>query len=1114
MIAGITGSLLSPDALERVIPDALREHLDASGGVAARRRIHRWHQPLRAHLGPTITARGVFDRLGEPLFAQLGYRVLPGSASGQPFRALLESSGTLTACLVVTPWGEDLSTAWRDAVTHGIGCGLRWCLCLSGPALRVMDSHRTYSRRYLEFDVQAAVDNDRTFAVLWGLLRSGAMSGTPDDRRPLLERAIMLSEQHRASVRNSLQHGVEKALIHLMGAFSAARQSGGRRARIRHEPRDADRTTNFQESLVVVYRILFLLFAEARGLVPRWHPVFRDSYTIESLRGPVEMLPRPRGLWETMQAIARLAHRGCRAGSLRVPPFNGSLFSPAQAPFADTLPLDDGAVRQALLALTTRGASAGREQIAYADLGVEQLGGIYERLLDFAPAPAVERGIPRLIHAERRKATGSFYTPRSLTEYLVRRTLAPLVENASPEQILSLRVLDPAMGSGAFLVAACRYLARAYEVSLVREGVLSSADIDEREQAEFRRIIAQRCLFGVDINPMAVQLGRLSIWLATLSADKPLTFLDHRLRIGNSLIGASPTDVARQPPPGRAARVRPAALPLFSPEGLDGVLGTVIGIRQAIALEPADTLDHVRAKERALAMLTCEDAPLARWKAVSDLWCSGWFCDTDDRGRLRSAFSPLVEALLTGNPTLPAHLAEPMLRQARDIAGRERFFHWALEFPEIFHDEHGLPLAAPGFDAVLGNPPWEMLRGDQGDAVVRSSARLAASRLVEFARGSGIYTMQGQGHANLYQLFLERALSILRHGGRLGMVFPSGFATDYGCATLRRTMLDRATIDSIIGLENRDGLFPVHRSLKFLLITATSGSRTTSLRCHFGVRHPDELDRLPDIGTDPDAVSLTRTLIERLTGSQLAIPELRTQEDVEITAGIAFTVPALGSAEGWHVRFGRELNASDDRRHFTDAARGLPVLDGRHVTPFRVDVGASRLRISVRAALRLLDRARTWQRPRLAYRDVASAMNRLTLIAALIPPNVVTTHTLFCLKDELDIDAQLFLCGMFNSFVANYLVRQRVGTHVSASIIDCLPVPKPPQDSPSFRQISHLSKHLSEDPTDLAAAARLQAMAAHLYGVGRSHFQHIVDSFPLVSEAEREAAMNAFCAIV
>src|SRR4029079_4788838 len=148
-------------------------------------------------------------------------------------------------------------------------------------------------------------------------------------------------------------------------------------------------------------------------------------------------------------------------------------------------------------------------------------------------------------------------------EFMVRRALAPLVHERGPEEILALRVVDPAMGSGAFLVAACRYLASAYEAALIRSSGLSASDCDEHDRAGFRRAVAQRCLFGVDINPMAVQLGRLSLWLATLPRGRPLPFFDHHLRAPNSLAGASLEDILRQPPSGSGLRRRAAHLPLF-----------------------------------------------------------------------------------------------------------------------------------------------------------------------------------------------------------------------------------------------------------------------------------------------------------------------------------------------------------------------------------------------------------------------------------------------------------------------------------------------------------------------------------------------------------------------
>ena len=359
------------------------------------------------------------------------------------------------------------------------------------------------------------------------------------------------------------------------------------------------------------------MFAESRRLVPNWHPIYRESYTVESLRERAERPGKVPGLWEALQAIARLAHKGCRAGSLIVPAFNGRLFSPARSPIAESCAIDDEVARKALLALSTttgrpgrpegrhhvRGHHAKRTRIDYRDLGVEQLGAVYESVLDYEPAYADSKRDQVLLRrgGDARKSTGSFYTPQTLTDYVVRRTLHPLVDGAPADRILQLRVVDPAMGSAAFLVSACRYLARAYERALVRDGSAGEPDIDEADRAMFRRLVAQRCLFGVDLNPTAVQLARLSLWLATLSASKPLTFLDHHLVCGNSLIGASPVDIARQPPGARSPRLRNhTSMPLFSDADLEPSLARAVVERRWLADTRDDTADVVREKERRL----------------------------------------------------------------------------------------------------------------------------------------------------------------------------------------------------------------------------------------------------------------------------------------------------------------------------------------------------------------------------------------------------------------------------------------------------------------------------------------------------------------------------------
>ena len=588
MIPGLAGPLLSHDAIEVMLRADDRGNLSSPVPAAAARELRRSQALLRHRVGPACATRVVFDLVAEPLAGALGFTAIPVASRSDDVEAVLHAGGVPAAALIVTPWGLPASAVWRLAIRAGLAHGTRWTFCLSPPAIRLFDTSRAYARQYAEFDLDVALDDERATGVMWSVLRAAAF--VPAAGGSMLDRVVAICEQHRADVRSSLRHGVHDALLQLIAAFRAV-------ASRRHPDAQI-----LGESLIVVYRVLFLLFAEARGLVPSWHPVYREGYTIEALR---EQLRRPgnqAGVWEALQALARLAHRGCRAGTLRVPPFNGRLFSPSDAPLADTVPLDDRVVSGALEALTTRKGRRGREAISYADLGVEQLGAVYEHLLDFDVGRTRPGATPTLVPTGRRKATGSFYTPRPLTEFLVRRTLGPIVQNAASERILGLRVLDPAMGSGAFLVAACRYLAAAYEQALVREGVLAAADIREEDRAAFRRAVAQRCLFGVDVNPTAVQLGRLSLWLATLAADKPLSFFDHHLRTGNSLVGASIEDIMRHPAPG-AARTTVRALPLFEIDAWQSSLVSAVSSRQAIAGTPDDTIEQVRRKERALAQL-------------------------------------------------------------------------------------------------------------------------------------------------------------------------------------------------------------------------------------------------------------------------------------------------------------------------------------------------------------------------------------------------------------------------------------------------------------------------------------------------------------------------------
>jgi hypothetical protein len=1059
-----SGSLASLDLIEATGREA-----------AASRGLRAALESALSRLGPASAARQVFDVLAAPLAAECGAAATILETTSAAVAAVVPSDGAAALALAATGWNGDLRRL-RHA-TARLNGGARWWIGTNGVTIRILDAFRAYAQRSIDVDVQMLADDD---AALDALARLLDLSSRP--ALGALDALVRESERHRASVGHSLQAGVEAALVGLVGGFAAGRRN--------RAPLDAA----LADALTVVYRILFLLFAEARGLVPQWHPVYRDSYTIESLRPIAEGRRAPGGAWQALQAIARLAHRGCTAGSLRVVPFNGRLFAPAAAPLAESLRIDDRLVRDVLLAITTRPAGDRRERISYADLGVEQLGSVYERVLEYAPSRA--GSTIAMTPTGRRKRTGTFYTPRAMTEYLVRRTLSPLVREAPPERILALRIVDPSMGSGAFLVAACRYLAAAYEDALVESGSVVRGDLSPADRASFRRAVAQRCLFGVDLNPTAVQLARLSLWLCTLAADRPLTFLDHHLRAGNSLAGVSLADVMNRPPAprggGRRRGAGAAQLSLFDDRDVAPGLTSAVGIRLAMAGEADDSAAIVRHKEREIARLDGTGGPLRVWRDIADAWCAAWFWPELTEPPSGPAWTAFAAALRGVSSGLPRDVEARWRAAAAAVAASERFFHWPLEFPEVFHDEQGTPREDAGFDAVIGNPPWA-----------------GAGRLTRFSRDSGCYRLQGDGHANLYQLFAERMLRLAAPGGRIGMVAPAGLLTDAGCAPLRGHLLDRCSLDALVLLDNRDGLFPIHRGVRFALMTATAAGRTEEICLKSGVRDAAELDDLPDRGTPAGAVRIPMTMLTGFGGEGRAVPDLLTERDRAVLARLLAAGPPLESRRGWHVHFGRELNATDDRGHF--GASGLPVLEGKLLDPFHVRVAEAETFIERRTAERLLSGRSRIDRMRLGYREIASATNRLTLIAAMIPPLAVTTHTIFCLREALEEERQWFLCGVFNSFVANYCIRLRGGTHVPAAVMQQLPAPWPVADA-AMKSIAALARACARGSD--TATARLQAEVARLYGLTHDEFAHVLATFPLVAAADRDAALAAACDIV
>ncbi len=1130
MIPGISGQLLSHAFLDRELLPALLNSPDAIGAADLPRRLDRWWRQVTRTLGPASASRAVLDVAVAPLLDLLGHAqpVMKAEEWGHIGVARLQADSSML--VVSVPWITTIDHAWQRANRLGVADRTRWSLVSNGQSLRIVDCTRPWARLAIEFQFASLLRDPRGAVVLAALSSPTALAESQRHSASLAA-IVARSTAYSTRVCRALGRGVLAALEELTNAFAA---EGPSRAV------GADADVVFEQALTMVYRVLFLLFAEARGLVPVWHETYREAYTIDALCRRIGEQPRAPGLWAALQAISRMAHNGCRAGDLEVTAFNGRLFSPAHAPLVERRRVPDTVARSVVMALATVESGLSRSRIAYHDLGVEQLGSVYEQVLEYEPDQSASAFSLRPTSTER-KTSGSFYTPRAVTEFLVRRTLQPLVEGRSAEEILALRILDPAMGSGAFLVAACLFLADQCERALVRDGHWQSIEVSPSEKASLRRQVAERCLYGVDRNPTAVQLARLSLWLTTLATDRPLTFLDHHLASGDSLLGGRLSDLARPVSPRRRRAPALPLLPMFDDEVAGAMAGQILPERIRLALDPSNSPHDVREKERRLAALKAPEGPFSKWSRAIDVWCALHL-------RPGPAPSPalageLIGGALGAETTLPKAQLQRLLSEASVVARQRQAFHWEIEFPEVFFDQHGYLRLEGGFDAVIGNPPWDVLRADTGAPELRASDRSRTSALVRFFRESGVYRYQGHGHPNSYQLFVERTMQLTRPGGRFGLIVPSGLATDHGSAALRRRLLERSTIDTWLGFTNRGGIFPIHRSVRFILLAGANEGSTDRLTFRCGLSDAAMLERRPSAAreeSDRDAISIARSRLEAWDPEHLTIPEIASPATLRILTHLSAVAPPLGSPSGpvppkplgeggpvapklvseggWGAAFGRELNATDDRAHFRRLAKhspsspGLPIIEGKHLSPFQIAISGAELSIPIDAAARLIDPASSYDRCRIAYRDVASATNRLTLIAALLPRRTISTHTVFCLKTKLSMRDQWCLLGLLNSLVANYLVRLRVTTHVTATLMSRLPVPRPPAHSAAYRQLVTLARSLSRTGIDADpdSYARLNAVVASLYRLTTEDYEAIVETFPLLPAELRSRCITHY----
>jgi len=676
------------------------------------------------------------------------------------------------------------------------GADKDWGILTNGRQWRLY--HRQTSYRldsFYEVDLAALLTQNQdleTFRYFYCLFRRDAFIPDPSGAS-FLDLVLGESQQHTVGVSDDLKNRVYDALRLLIGGFLDFPRN---RFDTANPPLDEIQTN----CLILLYRLLFILYAESRDLLPLDNRNYAVQYSLnhlasdihERLDGDIAFAPGANLSWTRLRQLFTLINDGWDD---HIPQYNGGLFNPNQHLFLERYGIGDDALAQ-VIELLTRTEQG--ERIAYRDLDVRHLGDIYEGLLEYQPQIAdqdlvivsrkgsetvapksspnqeiayLEGAVYLLTDKGERKATGSYYTPDYIVRYIVENTLAPLCESKSVDEILSLKILDPATGSGHFLVGVVDYLAEELVTHPDAPHITERTDT-ETELAYWRRRVVESCVYGVDLNPMAVELAKLSLWLHTVAKGEPLSFLDHHIRCGNSLIGAKIENLPNLPELRRNRRnTSQSQTEIQMTFPFTDRVATAIGHYLLIEEMESRTADQIHAKEH---QLDIAQRMLRFHKGVANLWTSVYFGNDVSRDTYHQALNALR------SQSTDVLESQCSYRRAEKIAEEKRFFHWEIEFPEVFRDKYGREKDNPGFDAVIGNPPY-IRQEALGDA---------KSFLATYQTYSGI--------ADLYVYFVEQAHELMREHGRFGMITSNKFMrANYG-KSLRAYLSTNTVLNEIV----------------------------------------------------------------------------------------------------------------------------------------------------------------------------------------------------------------------------------------------------------------------------------------------------------------------------
>jgi len=909
-----------------------------------------------------------------------------------------------------------------------------WAVLSNGVQLRLLrDYHHTFTKGYVQFDLESIFEtrNYGDFRALYRLCHASRFIPPPSpvptgeggrggEGLPPLEHFYKDSIATGIKVGEDLRGQVRQAIETLGNGFLF---TNGDLIRCLQQD-EALCHRYYGEILHVIYRVLFLLFAEQRGMMPGRDSLYAEVYSIARLRGRAEGdIPREddfTDLWEGLKVTFRMVREG--VPELGVFGYDGMLFDDDQTPLLNShatshtpLTIRNSDLLRAIRALTLIEREGVLQRISYADLGVEELGSIYESLLDFTPRvttgpedvnastslSAGGREIPANTlfldpRGSERKTTGSYYTHPSLVNELIKSALLPVARDrlaaaglpvieeqaigeataglltdyaglsddqraAGEAALLSLKVCDPAVGSGHFLVKANNALGA--ELARVRSG--DEYPTESQVQAAKRDVLAH-CIYAVDLNPMAVELCKVSLWINASVSDAPLSFLDHHIKCGNSLIGAAPelmdagipTD-AFKPITGNDRAVVKAVRARNRKELKEWEAGAVQGRLFQVTLYEPDGAVHQEyitiaglaeeqpqvARERYAEYLTADE--YRQRKLEADFWTAAFFWPLTEQKPGFSeepGFFPTHGEFVRLRAEGPEALPPEALEQIEALVKQYRFFHWHLEFPDVFADD-----GTGGFDVVLGNPPWERIKlqekeffADKAPEIVGARTPAERRRLIRslpqttpelyasyidalhgsesmshFLRNSNRFPLTSVGDTNTYAVFAGLARQIVAPKGRVGIVVPSGITTDYTYRGFFQDLMRCQSLVSQYDFENRRKLFPdVDGRMKFSLLTlgGSAGAYSASDLAFF-------LHSVDDLAEEERRFTLDTGDLTLVNPNSRTCAVYRSKRDAELNRAIYRRVPVL-IAEGppednpWSVGFTTLFHMTNDSSLF------------------------------------------------------------------------------------------------------------------------------------------------------------------------------------------------------